>query len=165
MAREEVQAVIERFVEEIWNQGNLDAVSGLISPEIVYHEPMQTIQGMEPYKQFVKTFQTTFPNAHFTWEDLVIEGDRAAFRWALQAAHEGNIPTLPIPPTGWKFNMSGQTAFRLEEGKIAEIWMETDYSPLFRTAFAFVAAAIGAVVGLFMLVGILSRLLRRDSGK
>ena len=165
MARDEVQAVIERFIEEIWNQGNLDAVSSLISPEIVYHEPMQTIRGIEPYRQFVETFRTTFPNAHFTWEDLVIDGDRAAFRWVLQAAHEGNFPTLPIPPTGWKFNMSGQTAFRLEEGKIAEIWMETDYSPFFRTAFAFVAAAIGAVVGLFMLVGILSRLLRRDSGK
>jgi predicted ester cyclase len=165
MARDEVQAVIERFVEEIWNQGNLDAVGGLLSPEVVYYEPMQTIRGIEPYRQFVETFRTTFPSARITWEDLVIEGDRAAFRWALQAAHEGNSPALPIPPTGLKINMSGQTAFRLEEGKIAEIWMETDYSPLFRMAFAFVAALIGAIVGLFMLVGIISKLIRGDSGK
>ncbi len=89
MAREEVQAVIERFIEEIWNQGNLAAVDGLLSPEIVYHEPMQTIQGIEPYSQFVETFRTTFPNAEFTWEDLIIEGDRAALRWDLQAAHQG----------------------------------------------------------------------------
>ena len=165
MAREEIQAVIERFIEEIWNQGNLDAVSELLSPEIIYHEPMQTVRGIEPYRQFVETFRTTFPNAQFTWEDLVIEGDRAALRWALQAAHQGNIPALPIPPTGLKLKMSGQTAFRLEEGKIAEIWMETDYSPFFKMAFAFLAAGIGAVVGLFMLVGIISKLLRRDSGK
>ena len=78
MARDEVQSVIERFIEEIWNQGNLDAVSGLLSPDIVYHEPMQTIRGAEPYRQFVETFRTAFPNAYFTWEDLVIEGDRAA---------------------------------------------------------------------------------------
>ena len=165
MAREEVQAVVERFIEEIWNQGNLEAVDELISAEIVYHEPMQTIEGIEPYRQFVETVRTTFPNAQFTYEDLVIEGDRAALRWELQAAHEGTMPALPIPPTGFKLNMSGQTAFRLEEGKIAEIWMETDYSPFFRMAFAGIAAVVGALVGLFVLVGLIGRLLRGDSGK
>ena len=75
------------------------------------------------------------------------------------------MPALPIPPTGFKLNMSGQTAFRLEEGKIAEIWMETDYSPFFRMAFAAVAAVVGALVGLFVLVGLIGRLLRGDSGK
>ena len=165
MAREEVQAVIERFIEEIWNQGNLDEADGLLSPEVIYHEPMQTIRGIEPYRQFVETFRTTLPNAQFSWEDMVIEGDRAALRWALQAAHEGNIPTVPIPPTGFKINMSGQTAFRLEEGKIAEIWMDTDYSPFFKIALASLAALFGAVVGLFMLVGIIRRLVGGDSGK
>ena len=165
MARDEVQTVIERFIEEVWNQGNLDAVGELLSPELVYHEPMQTIRGIESYRQFVETFRTTFPNARFTWQDLVIEGDRAAFRWALQAAHEGNTPALPIPPTGLTFNMSGQTAFRLEEGKIAEIWMETDYSPFIMRAFAVAAALVGAIVGLFMLIGITSRLIRGTSGR
>ncbi len=61
--------------------------------------------------------------------------------------------------------MSGQTAFRLEEGKIAEIWMDTDYSPFFKIALASLAALFGAVVGMFMLVGIIRRLVGGDSGK
>ncbi|HSG18514.1 MAG TPA: ester cyclase [Anaerolineae bacterium] len=114
MERDEVQAIIEQFIEEVWNQGNLGAVGELLSPELVYHEPMQTIRGIESYRQFVETFRATFPNARFTWQDLVIEGDRAAFRWALQPARGGNTPVLPIPPTGLTFDMSGQTAFRFE---------------------------------------------------
>ena len=165
MAREEVRVVIKRFIEELWNQGNLEAADELLSAELVYHEPMQTIQGVADYRQFVESVRSAFPNAQFTYEDLVVEGDRAALRWALEAAHEGQMPAVPIPPTGFKLEMSGQTAFRLEEGKIAEIWMETDYSPFFRMAFAAIAAVVGAVVGLIVVAGLIGRLLRRDSGK
>jgi predicted ester cyclase len=165
MAREEVRAVVERFIEEVWNEGNLEAAEELIAPEIVYHAPWQTVDGLGAYGQFVESVRTTFPNAQFTYEDLIIEGDRAALRWTLEAAHEGSNPAVPVPPTGMKVNMTGQTAFRLEEGKIAEIWMQTDYSPFLGMAFAAVTAVVGAVVGLLVLLGIIGRLLRGDSEK
>lgn len=163
MARKEVQTVVERFIEELWNRGNMEAAGELLAAEVVYHAPMQTIEGLGAYGQFVESVRTTFPNAQFAYEDLVIEGDRAALRWTLEAAHEGTMPAVPVPPTGMKINMTGQTAFRLEEGKIAEIWMQTDYSPFLGMAFAAVTAVVGAMLGLLVLVGLIGRLLRGDS--
>jgi hypothetical protein len=43
--------------------------------------------------------------------------------------------------------------------------METDYSPFIMRAFAVVAALVGAIVGLFMLIGITSRLIGGASRK
>ncbi len=165
MTREEVQSVVERFIAEIWNQGNMEAVDEVISADLIYHEPMQTIKGIEPYRQYVESFRATFPNAEFTTEDLLIDGDRAAFRWSLQAAHEGNHPDVPLPATGMEFDTSGQTTVRFEDGKVAEIWMQTDYSRFLAMAVAFGAAVLGAIVGLLVLIGLVSKQLRGNSGR
>jgi steroid delta-isomerase-like uncharacterized protein len=159
MLREDVQAAIDRFIEEMWNQGNSEVASDLLAPNVVFHEPLQTVRGIRAYRQYIETVKSAFPNARFNQEDLVIEGPKAALRWTLRGTHQGRHPSFPIPATGSRLDMAGLTFFRFEDGKIAEIWMETDYSPIVRIVLGVAAAAFAALVTTVVFIRYLGQLL------
>jgi predicted ester cyclase len=57
-------------------------------------------------------------------EDTVVEGDKVLVRWRSTGTHEGEL--MGIPPTGRRVTMTGFDLFRIEGGKIAEMWQEAD---------------------------------------
>lgn len=155
--------VIDRFIEELWNQGNAEIAGEILAADMVFHEPQQTVRGLAAYRQYFETVWAAFPNVRFRQEDLVIEGSKAALRWTLRATHQGRHPSFPIPATGSRLEMTGLTVFRLENGKIAEIWMEMDYSPIMRIVMGVAAAGFAALVTLVVLIRFIGQLLRPKS--
>ena len=118
--------LLEEHTETVWNQGDLDAVDRFIAAEYVEHDPSieEELNGPDAYRQNVETFRSAFPDLKVTIEDSVVEGDRIAMRQSFRGTHEAEF--MEIEPTGNEVVSTSLLICRIEGGKIAETWVETD---------------------------------------
>ena len=99
---------------ELYNQHNLEAAWGLMSPE--WHSGDFTF---EQNKQFDIMLINAFPDVKSTILDMVAEGDKVAFMVNGKGTHTGG-PYMGIPPTGKKIDMTNTWIVRVVDGKIME---------------------------------------------
>jgi len=59
------------------------------------------------------------PDIHYSIDDALQAGDRAAVRWSATATHSGNL--FGLAPTRKKVSMIGMTIFRVQDGQIGEL--------------------------------------------
>jgi predicted ester cyclase len=59
-----------------------------------------------------------------TIEDMVAEGDKVAARFTARGVHRGAF--MGLRPMGKSITMTGIEIFRIEDGKIAELWGEAN---------------------------------------
>ncbi|MFQ5341317.1 MAG: ester cyclase [Anaerolineae bacterium] len=124
MSTEENKTLVRRLIEEAWNKGNLDVIDELLSPDYVLHIDAPGVPGREGYKQAVNMHRTAFSDFHFTIEDMIAEGDKVVLRATLRGKHTGEF--LGIGPTGKQATYTAISIRRIEAGRIAEEWVETD---------------------------------------
>jgi len=128
MSAEENKAIVHRYLEEVWNKGDLGAADEIIAPAFVFRGPGGDIEGLEAFKQYVTGVRSVFPDLHFTTEDLIVEGDKAAARWTMTGTQEREF--MGIPATGKHFTIPGVSILRLSEGKVAEAQLFWDRQSL-----------------------------------
>ena len=124
MSAEDNKALARRGFEETMNQRNLAVLDDLHVPDFVFHAASRTIQGREPFKQFISMFLTAFPDLHVTIEDMIGEGDRVVVRFTYGGTHKGDF--MGIPPTGKQVAVTGISIMRVANGKILEEWINSD---------------------------------------
>ena len=61
-----------------------------------------------------------FPDAKWTMEDLLADGDKVICRWTFTGTHKGQF--LNVPPSGKKVTYPIIAIYRIADGKIAEDW-------------------------------------------
>ncbi len=123
MSTEDNKALVRRWYED-FNQRNLARVDELFTPDYVYHNPPTTLHGPEEFKQFLSLYLTAFPDARFTVEDELAEGDRVASRSTFHGTHQGEF--MGIPPTGKPVTVTGIGIDRIVGGKFVEGWLNFD---------------------------------------
>ncbi len=115
------QQIIQRRVEEIWNQGKLATIDELIAANLISNgQPI----GREGFRQFVTAVGTAFPDIHFTVEDSLAEGNKVAIRYTGRGTHQGAF--AGIPATGKPVQFTGIDIFRIANGQMAEEWLMYD---------------------------------------
>ena len=124
MSTEDNKVLIRRGYEAI-NQRNWAAFDELHVSDFVSHSAATTIQGLEAYKQTLSGWITTFPDLHFTIENMIAEGDFVAVRHTARGTHQGNF--RGIPPAGKQVIVTGVIIDRVANGKIIEEWGNTDW--------------------------------------
>ena len=119
----ENKAVVRRFVEEVQNNHDIDAVDELFSPDMVNHTPMP-VPGIENtnegFKQFFSAMLAAFPDAHFTIHDQVAEGDTVVTRKTFHGTNEGEF--MGMPATGRQVSMDIIDIWRVADGRLTEHW-------------------------------------------
>ena len=128
MSAEENKALVSRFVEEFWNEGNMSAADELMAIDAEIHMPTGEMVDLDGLKRFASTFRGSFPDWHSTFEELVAEGDRVAERWTARGTHRGELQG--IPPTGKRVEVPGSVFYRIVGGKIVEFWGQLDMMSL-----------------------------------
>ncbi len=123
---EENKALFRRFMEEVANQGNIDAVDELVAPDAVEHEelPPGTPPGREGVKHFFALLRNAFPDLRVTIDDQIAEGDKVVSRVTLSGTHKGEF--VGIPPTGKTVTFGAIDIIRVAGGKLVEHWGVTD---------------------------------------
>lgn len=126
MPAEENKALVRRFYEEVWDEGNLDVCDEVFAPDYVRHDFRSTepVSGPEGQKQIAADFRAAFPDLDFVVDLLVAEDDYVVGRWTATGTHLGRWGTGE--PTGRSVRFSGANIFRFANGKVVEIWNHRD---------------------------------------
>jgi steroid delta-isomerase-like uncharacterized protein len=126
VSTEENKALVRRSFEEVFNQGNLDAIEEIFAPDYVLHDPTspKEIRGTEGMRQYVSMYRSAFPDLQQTIEDQIAEGEKVATRLTGRGTHQGEL--IGIPPTGNRVEAPGIVINRISGGKIAESWANYD---------------------------------------
>lgn len=122
MSPEENKELIHRVIEEIINQGNLNALDDVFASDFVDRSSPAQPPGPEGVKGYVSSVRAGFPDLHVDINDLIAEGDKVVVRTTWRGTHQGSYETMP--PTGRHVTRTMIQIFRLADGKIIEEWNE-----------------------------------------
>jgi len=136
------KGVVRRYVDEVFNAGNLAIVEEIVDENIAYRETGRRIDGRDAFKQGLSAYLATFGDPLLTIDDLAAEADRVAFRWTMRGTHVG--PLMGVDPTGKEVTFSGIIFLRLASGKIVEWWGHWDALGLMQQLGATTAPTQGA---------------------
>ena len=119
-------AVIHKF-DEALNTYNYDLLDEVIKPDFIRHSQAtgdQQINSLEEYKEFYRQFTKAFPDANMKEHFLFAKDDMVAGYAAFTGTQKGAFG--PFPASGKKVVSETMAIFRIEDGKIAELWVEWD---------------------------------------
>jgi len=118
--------VVRKFVEEFKNKANHDIVDDLYTPNFTHHfKDPRLPPGREAMKLLGKSVVAAFPDVHANIEDLLADGDRVIERTTARGTSKGAFNG--VPPNGKPVQWTEIHIYRLENGKIAELWSEIDF--------------------------------------
>ena len=124
-SEEENKRIVSRFIEEFKNNANHGIVDELFTADFVHHlKDPRLPPGRDAIKLLGQTIVAGFPDVRATVEDLLADGDKVIERTTAVASHTGDFNG--IPATGNQVTWTELHIYRLEDGKIAELWSEID---------------------------------------
>ena len=125
MSEEENKALARRCIEEVHNRQNVAAMDEFFAPNVIPHSlPPAMTRDREGYKRMVSALFAAFPDFCITVEDMVAEGDKVVGRCTTHGTHKGEF--MGIAPTDKQATWTAIFIWRIEGGKVAEIWGEVD---------------------------------------
>jgi steroid delta-isomerase-like uncharacterized protein len=124
MSIEENKMIVRRFFEVGPSKGDLRAANELLAPGFALHVPLPCSPGIQGIDDVISACRAAFEHLNVTVEDMVAEDDRVAARFTARGIHKGAF--MGLPPTGKPITMTGIEIFRIECGKIAELWGEAN---------------------------------------
>jgi steroid delta-isomerase-like uncharacterized protein len=121
MTLEEATALSERSLP-IWNEGQLDLIEEMYTPDIVRHiAGGDDVVGIDNYKAYVTALREAYPDFTVNFDEVLASGDRTISRWTVTGTHLGVYQGEP--PTGKAITVTGVNINRVVDGKNAEEWV------------------------------------------
>jgi steroid delta-isomerase-like uncharacterized protein len=129
LSPEENIAIVERVIDE-FNQGNLDILDEVCSPDFVYHGPSNPDWDRESIKAALGMMHNSIPDIKIKLEDIVATTEKVAYRISWQGTHLGEL--WGVQPTGKKITRTGMLIDHFSDGKIVEEWQWMDWLGMMR---------------------------------
>ena len=123
---DDLKAIAERWMQEVWQQGKIDAIDDLHAPNFQDRSPAGRATDNAGYKEGLHELFTAFPDFHAITDDLVIDtaAGKVAVRWSATGTHRGTF--MGMAPTNKPITFRGIEILRIENGRIVERWGEWD---------------------------------------
>lgn len=118
--------LVRRFTEAL-NAADWDAMDELVTDDFTRYSEATggpPISSREEFIQLQESFMVTFPDQRVTIERLIAEGDEVAALAKYSGTQTG--PMGEYPATGRPIEATFLAFFRIEAGRIAELWVEWD---------------------------------------
>jgi steroid delta-isomerase-like uncharacterized protein len=125
-------ALVNRFIDEVFNTGNFDAVDEILARDYLHHDPttQEFGSGIEGFKRLLGYYRDAFPDLEIRLDDQFAAGDRVVDRWTGHGTHQGEL--MGVAPTGRPVTAGGISIHRIENGRIAETWNNYDAAGMLR---------------------------------
>lgn len=123
---EENKALVRRFGEAM-NSRQLDLLDDIVAPDFIRHcqaTPDVHVRSLQEFKEFLRQDTAVFPDSIQTARHIVADGDLVAVWETYEGTQKG--PMGPFPASGRRIQLDIAVFLRLENGKIAEIWVTWD---------------------------------------
>jgi predicted ester cyclase len=118
------RAVVERWIDDVLIGHNLNALEAITSPNILIHPTAMPCEashyGISGVRQWLGDQWSAFPDLTIADYFTAARGSIVAARWAARGTSQGNF--LILPPTGKTVEYTGVSMYRIEDGRMAEIW-------------------------------------------
>ncbi len=116
--------IVRRFVEEVFNNGNMAVADELVAEDFVNHSPSPGLPpNREGLKQDAQGLLTAF-SAPFTIDDMIAERDKVVVRGTFRSVHTGEF--IGVPATNKEMTHTWTVTLRIQGGKIVERWANVD---------------------------------------
>jgi ketosteroid isomerase-like protein len=113
MSTEENKAVMQRICEEVIQEGKIGKLDELVASDYTFHGPGgQEIKGVEGLKRLMAWLHASFPDIHFTVDDVIAEGEKVVSFYTMKGTHKSNKPV----------NFQGIMISRFANGREIECW-------------------------------------------
>ena len=109
---------------EALDQRDLDGVRAKVAQDARFYGWAPQLLDADGHKAFMNALLTAYPDSRFIVDDVIAEGNKVAVRHRLQGTHQAELQG--IPPTGRQVEVGGIVIFRIENGMIAEAWLNAD---------------------------------------
>ncbi|MBM7804892.1 steroid delta-isomerase-like uncharacterized protein [Geodermatophilus bullaregiensis] len=123
---ERTKALVQGL-EQAMNTRQLDLLDEVLAPDFVRHceaTPDVDVRTLEQFKDFLRQNTQSFPDNVQIFRHVVAEGDMAGIWATYEGTQTGRLG--PFPPSGKKAEFSFGGVLRVENGKIAELWVTWD---------------------------------------
>ena len=118
-------ATAARWFTEVLDQQKLDILEEIVDPDMNLDPgAFSGMTGAEQVNQMLGGLLGAFPDASYTIEDTLADGDRVVIRWTATGTHAGDY--AGIAATGEPRRWSGIHFFRFACGRIADLRVEAD---------------------------------------
>jgi len=121
------------YIDAVYNKHDPEAIDRFFAPSVKVHSVAPDAEGGEGttyLKDLAKSLISAFPDVKLTVDEVVQEKDRLAARVTIEGTHKGEF--AGIKPTGRAVKAANFAVYRLENGKIVEVWSLTDVAALTR---------------------------------
>ncbi len=122
--KEQSRSIVEQFIKEVLIGHNLAILTQIATPNILIHPTAMPFEasfyGIEGLGFWLNSQWKSFPDLRIIEYFTVTQGDIVAVHWTAQGTSEGNF--LMLQPSGKDIKYTGSSMYRIENGKIAEIW-------------------------------------------
>jgi len=114
--------LVRRFVASVWNGEDLDSIEELATADLVVHALGAGLdRTREEFVEFHGGLLEAVPDLEHVVEDVVVEGDGAVAYVAIRGTPEKQYGVLA--PTGESFDSVAFRKYRIEGGRVAEVWV------------------------------------------
>jgi predicted ester cyclase len=125
------KALVGRWFKDFWSApSDLTVVDELAAPDVLLqYSPGTPRRGRDAVRAFRVSLRDAFPDLAIAGASPIADRDMVVARWSGIGTHSGPAFDFTIGPfpaaSGRTVRLSGTTAVRVENGKIAEeaIWM------------------------------------------
>jgi steroid delta-isomerase-like uncharacterized protein len=118
----ENELTVRRLIKEGFNEGNLDTLDALTSPDLVEHQDFgpSHAPGAAGVKAVVSSLRRAFSDFQLVIDDLVVDGDTVWLRMTATGVNDGSF--MGHPATGRPFQIQVFDVIRLADGQMVEHW-------------------------------------------
>lgn len=124
---DENKALADRFHTDIFQAGRLEVADEILAADFVIHAPgylPEWTQGPEGTKQLAAAIIEGIPDRRIEHYETIAEGELVMVRWSMTGTHGGEL--MGLPATGRPIEVTGFDLFRVEDGRLAELWQNWD---------------------------------------
>ena len=124
--REQLHIICERWIRELWQELDLDAIHRLHAPKFVDHSPSGRDGDNFGFHEGCEKLFTAFPDFYTQIEDVVVDepAQKVAVRWRATGAHQKAY--LGFEATERIIHFVGIEIIIVEDGLITDRWGEWD---------------------------------------
>ncbi len=130
MDRSQAEALVQRWAEVGVAKGRVEVFDELVSADALDHSGATDVRGVDGFKVRTRGVHAAFTAIEVVVEDVLLEGDKIAWRWTLKGVHHG--PFLGVLPTGRRVTLTGINIQRVAKGVVVEHWSNADQLGLLR---------------------------------
>ncbi len=118
------KSIVSNFIDEVWNQNQLEKIELYVSPDFVDHSLPETLPATkEGMKLWIIGTSKSFEHKTVI-DEIIAEEDKVMLKMRMHLKHIG--PWRGIDPTHFEISTIGYRYYKLKNEKLIEHWSLLD---------------------------------------